>query len=129
MENVSIKLFFKKDGIEEITTFNWNAGIIKPLSIEEKNELSGETFFAKEDCHNYINEEDIKMITLYINICARNLINIANETNSIICFRKELWMESEPAIVESWLEKNDCSMLRKSTRTEFFNNIINNLSI
>ena len=33
-------------------------------------------------------------------------------------------MDLQPAIVESWLEKDECTMLRTSTKVEYCNNIL-----
>lgn len=129
MNDIKIKLFYEKNGIEETTTLLWKLGDLQIISIEEKNRLSGEVSTLEDNCDLYTNEYDIEMIKSYITICANHLIDIAKETNSTICFKKELWMDLEPAIVESWLEKDNCSMLRKSTRIEYFNNILNSLAI
>ena len=129
MKEVKIKLFYTEDGVNEITTFKWFMGKLDVISIEGHDIEYGNYSSLNPNDNIHENEDDIKMVKSYIEICGSDLVALAMESDSTICFKKEIWLDSEPAIVESWLEKDECSMLRKSTRIEYFNNVLNTLSI
>lgn len=129
MKDVKIKLFYTEDDINEITTFKWCMGQLEVISIEGHDVQYGDYSSLNPHDNVYENEEDIEMVKSYLEICGSDLVNLAIQSDSIICFKKEMWLDSEPAIVESWIEKDECTMLRKSTRIEYFNNVLNALSI
>lgn len=128
MSSIKIKLNFEGDGIRETTTFMWFNDTLEFYSSEildlETNEIKEVQF---HDSH-YLTEEDFLMIENYIQICGSKLLKAAEASESTICFKKEIWLDYHPAIVESWLEKDGCSMLRTSTRVDYCNNILPLLS-
>lgn len=128
MKEVKIKLFYTEDGINETTTFNWFMGKLDVISIEGHDVEYGDYSSLNPNDNIYVNDDDIKMVKAYVEICGQDLVKLARESDSVICFKKEIWLDSAPAIVESWLEKDECSMLRKSTRIEYFNNVLNTIA-
>lgn len=124
MTNITIKLFYSANGIKETTTFEWLNGKAKIVSIEGTDENSIPFSHLDSDFDDYTSEEDTRMVNDYLNICGKFLLETAADTNSTICFTKEVWGGDEFAIVESWLEQNGCTMMKKNIRAEFYNNVL-----
>lgn len=120
MTNTIIKLFYSANGITETTTFKWVDGKAQIIKIEGTDENN----VPFSDFDDYSIEEDSRMVNNYLNICGKSLLETAAKSNSIICFKKEIWGGEEFAIVESWLEQNGCIMMKKNIRAEFYNNIL-----
>lgn len=124
MTSVKIKLHYNGDGVAETTTFKWLNNTLEFISIEGVDENFGEYSSLNPDDNVFIDEDDFIMVENYMKICGSKLIDLASNSESTICFKKEVWLDLQPAIVESWLEKDGCTMLRTSTRVEYCNNIL-----
>lgn len=123
-----IKLFYNGNDIEETTTFEWLNDNLELISVEGTSDKFGSYSSLNPDDKIYVDEDDAIIVENYLKTCGANLLKIAKDTNSVIYFKKEIWLEQQPALVESWLEKDGCTMLRKSTRLDYYNNVFNLIS-
>lgn len=124
MDKVIIKLEYLGDGFKELTTFQLEDNSLKFVALEGMDVKTGE--YSSLDNHGelYFDDNDLLMVKRYLDICGQDLLETARTINATICFKKEIWLEMQPAIVESWLEKDDCTMLKKSTRVDYCNKIL-----
>lgn len=124
MDKIVIKLEYLGDGFKELTTFHWENNSLKLVSLEGEDFETGKYSDSDKNGELYIDDRDLLMIENYIKLCDKNLIEYALMSGAEICFKKEIWMDMQPAIVESWLEKDSCIMLRKSTKVDYCNTIL-----
>lgn len=135
MDKIIVKLEYLGDGFKETTTFKLENDSLEFVSLEGFDDKTGEYSSLDKYGDLYLDDTDLLMVESYINLCGRDLIESATKANAIVCFKKEIWMDMQPAIVESWLEINNCTMLRKSTKVDYCNKVLpifledNNFSI
>lgn len=124
MDKVIIKLEYIGDGFKELTTFQLEDNSLKFVSLEGNDVKTGKYSSFDNNGELYLDENDLLMVESYLNICGQDLLKAARTANAVICFKKEVWLNMQPAIVESWLEKDDCIMLKKSTKVDYCNKIL-----
>ena len=130
MTSVNINLIYEGDGINEVSSFKWfkDNNKLEFISVEGIDVQFG-TYSSLTDKSVTIDEEDFYMVQKYMEICGENLANLALSSGSTVVLKKEIWMiDLQAAIVETWLEKDGCTMMKTNVKVDYCNKILPLLS-